>query len=49
MTKEEDIKRMFNLNGSNTAIHETAPSKQLATDVPKKEPEVKINEPCIVI
>ena len=49
MTKEEDMKRMFNLNGPNTAIPETAPSKQSATDIPKKEPEVDINEPCIVI
>ena len=49
MTKEEDIKRIFNLNGPNTAIPETASSKQSATDIPKKEPEVNINEPCIVI
>ena len=49
MTKEEDMKRMFNLNGPNTTIPETAPSKQSATDIPKKELEVNINEPCIVI
>ena len=49
MLTEEDIKHMFNLNGPNTAIPETAPSKQSATDIPNKEPEVNINEPCIVI
>ena len=49
MTTEEDMKCMFNLNGPNTAISETAPSEQSATDIPNKEPEVNINEPCIVI
>ena len=49
MTTEEDMKQMFNLNGPNTAIPETAPNEQSATDIPNKEPEVNINEPCIVI
>ena len=49
MTTEEDMKQMFNLNGPNTAIPETAPNEQSATDIPNKEPEVNINEPCIAI
>ena len=46
---EEDMEHMFNLNGPNTAIPETAPTKQSAIDIPNKEPEVNINESCIVI
>ena len=49
MKTEEDMKRMFNLNGPNAAIPETAPSEQSATDIPNKKTEVNINEPCIVI
>ena len=39
------MKCMFNLNEPNTAIPETALSKQSAKDIPNKEPEVNINEP----
>ena len=46
---EEDMESIFNLNVPNTAIFETAPTKQSAIDIPNKEPEVNINEPCIVI
>ena len=47
MPTEEDTECMFNLIGPNTAIPKTAPTKQSATDVPNREPEVNINEPCI--
>ena len=46
---QEDLTKHANRRRHGAHVPETAPTEQSVTYVPNKEPEVNINEPCIVI